>query len=368
MEHTESRIDTCDVVVVGAGLVGAVVAARLAETGKQVAVLDAQGIAGGATGRSAGVVIAGLPGHYSWAVEKLGREQARALWQLASESRDELAASAIHLGVYVEHSGSLALAVTEQECEALRTSARLLQQDGFAAQFESPATVGRGFLAGLHCPDDLVVDAAGLTAALLHTAPIAIHTDSEVYDLEAEGEMVRVWARGRNVRCREVVLAVDGYAPLLERRLAEWIAPGRALSVVTAALPEIELPCPCTADYGYEYACQFPGRQLVLGAWRRPPTPSAASDEPLRDGLARFVNAYFPEIAGHVELRQSGAVGLTPDGLPIIGRLPDLPAVHFALGFGGWGLSWAFAAAERLVDWMLSGAEPGMLAVERLKT
>ncbi len=57
-------VDRCDVVVVGAGIVGAAVAARLARQGLQVAVLEAQQVAGGATGRSAGMVLTGLPGNY----------------------------------------------------------------------------------------------------------------------------------------------------------------------------------------------------------------------------------------------------------------------------------------------------------------
>ena len=54
------RVDTCDVVIVGAGLVGAAVAAHLAQNGIGTAVLEAQSVAGGATGRSAGMVLTGL--------------------------------------------------------------------------------------------------------------------------------------------------------------------------------------------------------------------------------------------------------------------------------------------------------------------
>ena len=56
----QKRADACDVVVVGAGLGGAAVAARLAREGFDTAVLEAQSVAGGATGRSAGMVLTGL--------------------------------------------------------------------------------------------------------------------------------------------------------------------------------------------------------------------------------------------------------------------------------------------------------------------
>jgi gamma-glutamylputrescine oxidase len=362
------RTDACDAVVVGAGLVGAAIAARLARSGLQVAVLDAQQVAGGATGRSAGMVLSGLPGHYRWAVETFGREQARDLWALTMEGRRRLTDAATRLGVYLEKPGSLALAVTEEEAEALGASAELLRQDGFDAWFGASDPLGRGFLAALRQPDDAVVDTVGLTRALLSSAPIAVHPETEVYDLEPEGGAVRVWAHGRTVRCGAVVLAVDGYAPLLDRSLARWVSPGRAILAAAEPLAGLTLPAPCIVDYGYEYACPAPDGRLVFGAWRRPHpvTAQEGPDESVREGLARFVDRYFSDVRGHLSSRRSGVMGFTPDGLPALGRLPQSPRVVFALGFGGWGLSWAFVAAERLADWMLQGADLGVLSVERL--
>jgi glycine/D-amino acid oxidase-like deaminating enzyme len=65
--------------------------------------------------------------------------------------------------------------------------------------------------------------------------------------------------------------------------------------------------------------------------------------------------------------RWSELMGFTADGLPLLGRLPGLPQAYFATGFGGRGLSWAFVAAERLVDAMLLGSDLGLLSAERLR-
>ncbi|HIQ01835.1 MAG TPA: FAD-binding oxidoreductase [Anaerolineales bacterium] len=362
------RTDTCDVVVVGAGIVGAAVAVRIARFGMQVAVLDAQKVAGGATGRSAGMVVAGLPGHYRRAVKAFGREQARTLWALTIEGRERLAESANRVGVTLERVGSLAVAVTEEEVETLRASAELLREDGFDAWFGTTDPLGRGFLATLRQPDDGVVDVAELTRALLSSAPIAVHTDTEVYELEPTGEGVRVWAQGRNVRCGRVVLTVDGYASLLDPALSQWVTPGRALIVTTEPLAGAGFPIPCYANYGHKYACPLPDGRWALGAWWRP-RPGAAPIEPdqsLREGLGRFITRYFPEVRGRIAGRRSGVMGFTSDGIPVVGRLPPPSPVVFALGFGGWGLSWAFVAAERLVEWILQDTDPGILSVERL--
>lgn len=370
MDKSIRRVDQCDVVVVGAGIVGALAAARLARRGLQVAVLDAQQVAGGATGRSAGLVLSGMHGHYQWAVQTFGREPARALWAMSIEGREHLAETAFRLGVPMERSGSLALAVTKEEADALRASAELLREDGFEVRFEATDPLHRGFLAAVHRPNDGVVDARDLTGALLASMPVAVHTDTEVQVLEPEGADVRVWAHRRTIRCGAVILAVDGYALILEPSLSRWLVPGRALVVIAEARNAPLPPVPCCADYGYEYLRPLPDNHLLLGAWRYPRWPSGTGspdpDESLRAGLSRFARRYFPEVEGHVVQRRAGGIGCTPDGLPVVGGLAHLPGVYFALGLGGWGLCWAFVAAERVVEMMLEGASAGLLGTERL--
>lgn len=373
MESKAYRADACDVVVVGAGIVGAVVAVRLARQGLRVAVLEAQGVAGGATGRSAGLVLTGMPGHYHWAVQFFGRETARALWELSIEGRERLMETATRLGVPVERTGSLALAVTEEEAEALRASAELLQEDGFDVWFGKTDPLQRGFLAALHCPDDGVVDAADLARALLASAPITVHTGTEVQGLESEGAHIRVWAYRRTVRCGAVVMAVGGYAPTLEPALSRWVNPGYALLATTQLKEsgdERSLTLPCYADYGYEYARSLPDGLLLLGAWRYPRRPSLSEnsfdlDTALREGLSRFARRYFLGVEGNIIQHWTGMIGCSPDGVPVVGALPHLPGVYFALGLGGWGLCWAFVVAERVAEMMLDGTPAGLLDAER---
>ncbi|MEE8391428.1 MAG: FAD-dependent oxidoreductase [Anaerolineae bacterium] len=365
------RVDACDVVVVGAGLVGAAVAARLVGEGVDTAVLEAQSIAGGATGRCAGMVLTGLAGHYNWATAAYGRQKAQDVWALTIEGRERLIETAEQLGVPVERNGSLALAVDDAEVDALQESATLLQEDGFNAQFDSSDPLERGFRAALRYPDDATIDATALTWALLTANDVTVHEETEVYSLEPELNGVRVWAQGRTVLCSAVVLAINGYAPLLDFYFTDKVAPTRSLVFATEPLDRVILEQPCSADYGYEYCHQLPDRRLLLGSWRRPRSPSQERnagagpetelDDMVHDGLLRFALRHFPDVnvKARNASRWSGVMGFTPDGLPLVGRLPDLPQVYFAVGLGGRGLAWAFVVAERLAESMLQNADPG---------
>jgi len=311
----QKRADAWDVVVVGAGLVGAAVAARLARQGFDVAVLEAQGVADGATGCSAGMVLTGLPGHYNWAISTYGREKAREIWTLTIEGRSRLIEVAGRLGVPVEHTGSLALAVKDVEADALQTSAALLQEDGFDARLVPGDPLGRGFYAALRQPADVAVDAAALTRALLDTGGAVIHERTEVHGLEPEQDSMRVWAQSRTVLCNAVVLAVNGYAPLLDPYFADKISPTRSLVFATEPLDEVVLEQPCYADYGYEYCRQLSDRRLLLGCWRRPRAlgaesdPGAELDDAVQDGLVRFAARYFPDMEKRKVDRWSGVMG-----------------------------------------------------------
>jgi glycine/D-amino acid oxidase-like deaminating enzyme len=380
----QKRVDACDVVVVGAGLVGAAVATRLIGEGLDVAILEAQTIAGGATGRSAGMVLTGLTGHYNRAVAAYGRQKAREIWALTVEGRERLVEAAERLEVPVEQTSSLALAIDDAEVEALEESAALLQEDGFDAQFDFGDPLERGFHAALRYPDDVTVDAAALTQALLAANDVTVHEGTEVYSLEPERDGLRVWAHGRTVFCSAVVLAINGYAPLFDSYFTDKVVPTRSLVFFTESLDGMILEQPCCAGYGYEYCRQLPDRRLLLGSWRRPhphprsfslrggreapiPDPSPYEgegrqtelDDVVQDGLLHFAARHFPDVAAHGADRWSGVMGFTPDGLPLVGQLPDLPHTYFAVGLGGRGLAWAFVVAEQLVASMLHDAEPG---------
>jgi gamma-glutamylputrescine oxidase len=364
-KREQRRSDACDVVVVGAGLVGASVAVRLTREGFDTAILEARRITGGATGRSAGMVLAGLPAHYSWAASVYGRRRAYEVWALTTGGRDRLVEGARRLGVPVERTGSLALAVDEDEADMLWESAKLLREDGFDASFSLTDPLNRGFQGALHRPEDAMVDAAALTRALLDADDVVVHEGTEVYALEPTGDDIRIWAHGRTVLCSAVVLAVNGYAALVHPYLSECVAPVRcrAFAVEVADKPLHEQPC--TFAHGTEFLRPLVDGRVLMGGWRQEQSSPDRGDP--GDALEGFVSRHFPEVDLGGADRRTEVMGFTPDGLPLLGTVPGLPQVYFAVGFGGRGLSWALVAAERLVGAMLHNADLGLLSAERLE-
>jgi glycine/D-amino acid oxidase-like deaminating enzyme len=363
-KREQRRSNACDVVVVGAGLVGASVAARLTREGFDTAILEARRIAGGATGCSTGMALAGLPVHYSWAASVYGRRRAYQLWALTTGGRDRLVEGAKRLGIPVERSGSLALAVDEKEADMLWESAKLLREDGFDASFSLTDPLDRGFRGALHRPGDAMVDAGALAQALLVADDVVVHEGTEVHALEPAGDDVRVWAHGRTVLCSAVVLAVNGYAALVHPYLAEHVAPVQGRVFALEVSGEALYDQPCTFAQGAQFLRPLPGGRVLMGGWDRahPFGGGGHSDGRLED----FLSQHFPEVDLSRLDHRTEVMGFTADGLPLLGTLPGLPQVYYAVGFAGRGLSWALVAAEQLVDAMLNDADLGILSAERL--
>jgi glycine/D-amino acid oxidase-like deaminating enzyme len=106
---------------------------------------------------------------------------------------------------------------------------------------------------------------------------------------------------------------------------------------------------------------------LFLGTWRLRDAagPESELDALAEDELIDFAARFMPELDTKSAERLSGIGGFTRDGLPIVGRMPDLPSVCFAVGLGGRGLALAPVVAERVVDLLLHDGDPGLFAVSR---
>ena len=78
-------VDAC---VVGAGLAGLTVARELARRGWSVAVLEAQRVAAGASGRNGGFVSPGFAERIDAIVDRVGLPRAKELWALSEAGVD----------------------------------------------------------------------------------------------------------------------------------------------------------------------------------------------------------------------------------------------------------------------------------------
>ncbi|MEJ7654699.1 MAG: FAD-binding oxidoreductase [Chloroflexia bacterium] len=369
-DKADQRRHECDVAVVGAGIVGSYLAYALSLRGLDVAVLESRFPAAGATGRNAGMVLTGLGEYYNTAAAALGRETARTVWELTLENGRRTRRLHDELGLPYEAVGSLLLAVDEAESQDLRAAYELMRADGLPGVYHASDPLERGFVAALEPPQDLGVHPAAFAEALLQASGATVFENSEVYRLTPHPDgTATVRSRRATVHADHVLLATNGYSPLLHPAFKGSVLPMRGQVLVTAPASRL-LETLCYADYGYEYFRQLGDGRVLLGGWRKNhlETEVGYTDEvtpEIQSGLEGFLHKYLPDAPPEIEARWSGVMGFTPDDLPLVGVLDDLPGVGYAVGFSGHGMGLGLAAADSLIELVLDGGPEGPFSARR---
>lgn len=354
-----------DVLIVGGGVVGCSLAYRLATRGKRVRLLERRGIASGASGRNGGNTGAGSPLYAgkSAAVYQITSRN----WEMMQQIERELDTS-----IQFRKTGAVTIATTEAEHAHLRETVELQRAGGQdvellgldAARKRIPAlgddvvAVEFGANRGHLWPFDLVHALADRAVA----AGAEIEIGVDVLRLITEGDRVTgVHTSDGDYHADEVVLATNAWTPHLLELPKGALVPARGQIIATEAIEPGAIPCPFDTNFDKEYGRQTAGGQVVCGGYRR-------LDQ--QEGLGMEVEAVTPNVLGgigktlvtlfpalkHVRVMRcwAGIMGFTADGLPLIGRHPELQHLTVTAGFNGNGFSWALAVGD-IIAGMLAG-------------
>lgn len=354
-----------DAIVIGGGIVGTAIACRLSEAGRKVALFEQRGLAGGASGRNGGMVMQ-VDGRDPDADAILTRlKYARANMAILKSLAEKSG-----LDLELRHCGSLDVATTEREVEHLRDLARFQHEigdteieflDGLGLRRVSPVMSGIA-LAARYRPSDgwinpFFIVRAYARLALRHGARLFTHTPvNEIVRQDGDVTGIRV---GEAVhRAPVVVNATNGWAGQLSPELP--IIPLRSLAVLTEPVPPVpaltfEAELWGQVVYGGTQTGQ--GNLLVGG----PPEAAATLEGQFEERTSfsevaqntRVLTDLFPGFGRLAVIRTwSGAMGITPDGLPAVGSVPGTRGLFVCAGFPN-GMAFTSIMARLTADLIL---------------
>ncbi|MCU0466216.1 MAG: FAD-binding oxidoreductase [Anaerolineae bacterium] len=360
-----------DVLVVGAGIVGTAAALAIRRLGREPVITEARDVALGASGRNAGFMITGLDAYYHHAIARYGHDATREVYALSQRTHalwhDLISAH----GVRFERIGSMLLAESEAEAAELRDAYAAMLADGLTPVFHDGDPLGRGYCAAIEQPQDGAVQPVELAYAALRESGAVLVENNELYAIEPGDGYVTVRTRKYTFRAQKVLLCTNAYSMYVHPYFVGKVIPTRAQVLATAPLDKPAINTCGYSDYGYMYyRMDFDGRLLIGGGRKQnKPAEHDTSDDRTTAGVQGILDAYlrqrFPDVTAPVERRWAGIMGFTPDGLPLVGTLPDMPDVGFAVGFNGHGLAMGAATAEVAAAHLLTGASPGVLSAQR---
>jgi glycine/D-amino acid oxidase-like deaminating enzyme len=362
-----------DVLIVGAGLVGCAAAYFAVQAGRSVVITDMRDVGLGASSRNAGFMITGPDTYYHHAVERYGHDQTRELWALSEHTHRIWRGFVDKADVPFEACGSLLLAESAEEAKELQQAARMLNADGIPVEYSDTDPLERGYFAAIRQPWDGAVQPLMLARGVLAESGAALVANNEMYRLEQpDAERVIVYTRQYRFAARHVLLCTNAYSPQIHPYFEGKVIPTRGQCLVTAPLKDNVMPVCGYSDYGYMYYRMTFDNRLLIGGGRKlyKALEGGTTDDRVTDPVQRYLDAYlrdkFPDVDAPVARRWAGIMGFSVDGLPLVGTLPGMPRVGFAVGFHGHGLAFGAGVAERAVDHLLTGASPGVVDARRL--
>ncbi|WP_030841127.1 NAD(P)/FAD-dependent oxidoreductase [Streptomyces sp. NRRL S-475] len=364
---------TCDVVVVGAGVVGAATALYAARAGLDTVVVDRGPVAGGTTGAGEGNLLV--------SDKEPGPELELAL--LSARLWTGLAREGLGRAVEYEAKGGLVVAGTDRALTGLEKLAAEQRAAGVEAVPVPPDRLtdlepylAPGLAGGMHYPQDAQVMPALAAAHMLRASNAWVRTGREVTAVlrGPDGAVRGVRTDRGDLHAPAVVNAAGTWGGEVAARAGVRlpVRPRRGFVIVTEPLPPRIRHKVYAADYVADVASDSaalqtspvvegtPAGPVLIGASRERVGFDRSLSLPALRALAAGATGLFPFLAGVRAMRTyAGFRPYLPDHLPAIGPDPRVPGLFHACGHEGAGIGLATGTGH-LIAQALTGRPPDL--------
>jgi glycine/D-amino acid oxidase-like deaminating enzyme len=351
-----------DVVVVGAGIVGAACADELARRGLRVAVVDRDIIGSGATAAGMGHIVVMDDSDAQFALTRFSQQ----LWQ---KLRSELPHD-----VEYEQCGTIWVAADEEEMLEVRRKQEYYGRRGVPTEVLDAQALQRlepnlrpGMAGGLLVPEDGVLYPPCAARYLIERAQkqgAKIHLGVPVAQI-GRGQ-VRL-SDGTEISGEIIVNAAGAYAAALtpgleiKKRKGHLVITDRYPGFVQHQLVELGYLKSAHSVSGDSVAFNVQPRrtgQILIGSSRQYGAEHKEVDSSILARMLQRAQEYMPGLAQMSTVRTwTGFRAATPDKLPLIGPWPGDKSIFLATGHEGLGITTSLATARILAD-QITGTKP----------
>jgi len=344
-----------DVVVVGAGFTGLSAALALAKKGAKVVVLEADRVAGAASGRNGGMCNNGFAQDYAGLSSKLGRERANLLYRAFDAGVDKVEAIVAEEGIacHFARVGKLKLAAKPQHYDKIARSQELLAREvdpdtRMVPRSEMRSEIGSDrYFGGM-----LFEKSANMHMGLYGQglAEAAVRHGATIYEHNPVIRMRRIAGEGHElttphgiIRAKQVLLATGTSAVGPLSWFRRRIVPVGAYIIATEPLPVPLLDrltpkrrnTTDTRNFVNYFRVSPDNRLLFGGRARFSGRSDPASDAKSGVILRRSMLQVFPELADtRIDYCWGGMVDMTRDRLP---RAGEHDGLFYSMGYSGHG-------------------------------
>ncbi|MGS0675311.1 NAD(P)/FAD-dependent oxidoreductase [Shewanella sp. 30m-9] len=351
-----------DVVIVGGGFTGVATAIELSEKGFKVAILEANKIAWGATGRNGGQVTGSLSGDQAMTkqlVNCIGTEAEEYVWNMRWRGHDiikervkkyniecDLKFGHIHTAYKASHLKELEKTYNEGCLRGMDSELAMLDKMELAQYVNTPLYHG-----GLLNKRNMHLHSVNLCIGEAKAAEglgAQIFEHSAVIDID-DGALVTVTTAKGKVVANSAVLAGNAYHKLARKQLRGMLFPASLGNCATAQLsPEMarSLIPQDVAVYDTRFVLDYyrltADNRLMFGGGTN---YSGRDSKHVAAELRPAIERTFPQLKDvDIEFEWTGLAGIVLNRIPQLGKVS--PNVYYCQGYSGHGVATSHIMGE----------------------
>ena len=377
----EESLET-EIVILGGGISGALVAYYLSKGGFKCVVVDERNIGMGSSCASTSLLQYELDVQLVKLQKLVGHKNAVRAYELCVQSILKLQdiAGDIELNDF-QMKNSLYYAVSKKDVPFLKEEYQIRKDNNFEVRFLDGDEIKKEY--GFKAPAAILSEVGAQTDSYAFTHKLhqynlkngcKIFDRSKVIKVRHGNNGVHLTTENNKTIKGRYLIFATGYevANFIKKKIAslhstyvtvsEQISGGNSFWKDDALIWNTDNP--------YMYMRTHDERIIVGGRDEKFYNPQKRDNliNQKSKSLVKDFNKLFPEIKFDVELSWTGTFAATKDGLPFIGPYKPLPNSFFSLGFGGNGITFSRVAGEIITDLILgkNNSDANIFSFERL--
>lgn len=359
---------TCDVLIVGGGITGALMAYSMVQAGFDTVVIDKRDVGTGSTSASTAMLQYEIDTALHELIPMIGEPGALRAYQSCRDAIDKIArlVKKLKSPCGFKKKKSLYVAAVQDDEEFLRKECECRRKNGFDVEWLNRASLRKRFgleaVAAICSAEAAEIDAYRFAHDLLRAAAakgLRVFDHVDIQNTEYTPNGVRILTDDLALIETRKVVYCTGYES--QEMLPEKVVKLKSTFAVVSE-PLEELPPKLRrillwdTQLPYLYLRTTADNRVLVGGGDEPFKNADLRDKLIEKKQAMLtdkVREMYPDLPFVPDLAWAGTFGETKDGLPYMGEHPAFPHSYFALGFGGNGITFSVTAAELIRDSLL---------------
>lgn len=367
-ERLEKNTET-DVLIIGSGITGALVAHFLCENNIKCIIVDKRMESTGSTTASTAQLQYEIDEYLFDLIEKVGEKNAVKAYEMCLESIITLEKIVHKLKIDADFKRvpSLYLASDAKGKKDLEKEFEVRKKHGLPVKYLNEKELLSKYnikrKAALYNNQSAQVDTYKLCQAILNyhrkNSGLKVFSHTDVVKIKSEKNSITATTdKDFSIKANKIV-AAPGFESenLLDEKVMQLSS---TYVIVSQPMKSIDLwkeKCLIwETARPYLYIRTTADSRIMVGGFdepfQDPKKRDALMEKKNKDILKRF-KKLFPESKIEIDFYWCGTFGGTKDGLPFIGEHKKHPNMYFALGYGGNGITFSVIAAEMIKDMYL---------------